>query len=92
MEACVYVLKIKKTQGMDRVEVLRQPPEDSGCSQLPRWFYRWVEVEPTGSEIRAKVYQEMDRKGYVVVEVHSWWFGYTEGGRAFYIRNPHIVE
>jgi len=92
-EECVYVLRIRKTRGRDRVDVLQQPPEGSGCPQLPRWFYRWVEVEPTPSEIRLKVYEEMDRKGYVVVEVRSWWFGKTEPNEpAFYIYRPRIVE
>ena len=92
-EECVYILLVKKTRGRDKVVMLQQPSLDSDCQVFPRWFYRWLEVEPWDSDIRKLVYNELDRKGYVVLEVRgrNIWFGKTEGEPALYVYNPKII-
>ena len=94
-EECVYILLVKKTRGRDKVVMQQQPSLDSDCQVFPKWFYRWLEVEPWNSDIRKLVYDELDRKGYVVLEVRgkrSIWLGRTEPNEpALYVYNPKII-
>jgi hypothetical protein len=94
-EECVYILLVRKTRGRDMIKVLSQPGMDSDCPVFPRMMFRWLEVEPWKSEIRKLVYDEQDRKGYVILEVRgrkSIWLGKTEGEPALYVYNPRILE
>lgn len=93
-EECVYVLLVRKTRGRDRIEVISQPGMDSDCQVLPRWMYRWLEVEPWDGEIREMVYTILDERGCVTLEVRgrgSVWLGKTEGEPALYVYNPRIL-
>lgn len=95
-EECVYVLKVVKTRGRDKIIMLKQPDPDSDCRMFPKWFYRWLEVEPWTSDIRKLVYDLQERKGYVILEVRGKYniqFGKTEPNEpALYVWEPRIVE
>jgi hypothetical protein len=94
-DECVYVLLVKKTRGMERIEMLKQPDSD-GCRMFPKWFYRWLEVEPWYSDIRKHVNEVLNRKGYVVLEVrgkHNIQFGRNElGEHVLFVYDPKIVD
>jgi hypothetical protein len=95
-EECVYVLKVVKTRGRDKILVLQQPSLESDCPVFPKMMFRWLEVEPWKSEIRKLVYDLQERRGYVILEVRgrrNIWLGRTEPNEpALYVYNPRILE
>jgi len=91
-DSCVYVLKVRKTRGRDRIDVLSQPGPDSGCPVLPKWMYRWLEVMPRWSEARKKVEEELRKRGYVVIETDEAYLGKNElNEQVLFVFNPKIL-